>query len=137
MKGDPVHAYPRFLAFDRMEKGPLIVKATGQDGQNFKKRFGTLGLIGATTEINLRILGTIILVFLLVGSILVLWLFSLKKQVAAQTQSLELEIQERKKMETALGESKDKFLSLIANVPGYIAYVNADTLQYEAVNDFA
>jgi diguanylate cyclase (GGDEF)-like protein/PAS domain S-box-containing protein len=42
---------------------------------------------------------------------------------------------ERKQAEQALKESNDKLLSLVANVPGYIAYVNADTLQYEFVND--
>ena len=45
------------------------------------------------------------------------------------------DITEQKKAEQALMESNIKFLSLANNISGYIAYVNADTLQYEFVND--
>jgi PAS domain S-box-containing protein len=45
------------------------------------------------------------------------------------------DITERKQAEEALQESNNKFHSLVANIPGYIAYVNATTLQYELVND--
>ncbi len=135
LKGDPVQDYSHFLVFDRMEKGHIKEKALGQDDKILKKWFGPLGSIGVTAEIFLRTLGAIILGFFLAGSIFVLLLFLLKKQVAVRTKYLELEIQERKKVEKALRESNDKFLSLIANAPGYIAFVNADTLRYEAVNN--
>jgi len=45
------------------------------------------------------------------------------------------DITEQKKAELALMESNFKFLSLANNISGYIAYVNADTMQYEFVND--
>lgn len=35
----------------------------------------------------------------------------------------------------ALKESNDRFLGLAKNIPGYIAYINANTLQYEYVNE--
>lgn len=38
-------------------------------------------------------------------------------------------------MEHALKESIDKFMSLADNITGYIAYINADSLHYEFVND--
>jgi len=42
---------------------------------------------------------------------------------------------ESKRQEAALRASNDKFESLVANTPGHIAYVNADTLHYEFVNE--
>ncbi|MFH0995043.1 MAG: transporter substrate-binding domain-containing protein [Pseudomonadota bacterium] len=45
------------------------------------------------------------------------------------------DITERKRAEQDLKESNTKFMSLVGNVPGYIAYVNAETLHYEFVND--
>jgi PAS domain S-box-containing protein len=44
-------------------------------------------------------------------------------------------ITERKLAEEALNEINDKFLHLASNVPAYLAYVNADTLTYEFVNN--
>ena len=41
---------------------------------------------------------------------------------------------ERKRAEKSLMEINDKFLRLADNINGHIAYVNADTLQYEFVN---
>jgi len=40
----------------------------------------------------------------------------------------------RKKAEEALSESNKKFMTLANLLPAYIAYVNADTLEYEFVN---
>jgi PAS domain S-box-containing protein len=45
------------------------------------------------------------------------------------------DITERKLAEVALKESSNKIRSLAENIPGYVAYVNADTLKYEFVND--
>lgn len=42
---------------------------------------------------------------------------------------------ECKRVEKVLKESNDKFIGLVSSIPGYIAYVNANTLQYEFVND--
>ncbi len=39
--------------------------------------------------------------------------------------------------EQALMEINDKFLTLADNISGYIAYINANTLQYEFVNNIA
>lgn len=56
------------------------------------------------------------------------WYKDLAGEVAKRTDELSL-------ANLALTKSNEKFLSLVANTPGYIAYVNADTLQYEFVND--
>ncbi len=55
----------------------------------------------------------------------------LEKRVAALEQA---EFDHQEALE-ALKESNNRFLHLAANVPAYFAYVNADTLVYEFVND--
>lgn len=56
---------------------------------------------------------------------------SLKKRI----QELEKSDAEHKQEEKTLKENNDKFLNLASTIPGNIAYVNANTLQYEFVND--
>lgn len=45
------------------------------------------------------------------------------------------DVTEQKMAEQALKKSNNNFATLVANIPGYVAYVNADTLHYEFVND--
>ena len=45
-----------------------------------------------------------------------------------------VEITDRKKAQAALEESTAKIVTLVNNVPGYVAFVNAATLKYEFVN---
>ena len=45
-----------------------------------------------------------------------------------------VEITDQKIAENALRESNDKILGIVNSVPGYVAFVNADTLVYEFVN---
>ena len=54
--------------------------------------------------------------------------------VGERTRELERELAERRRAEEALRENNSKFLSLADNLPGYMAYINADTLCYEFVN---
>jgi len=56
---------------------------------------------------------------------------TLKKRI----QELELSCAEHKMVEQTLKENNCKFMSLASTIPGNIAYVNANTLQYEFVND--
>ena len=107
-----VEAYKRPFSFavkdgnqavlERLNQGMSIVKATGQYDEIYKKWFGALEPVGVTNEIFLKYLGGIVLAFLLIGAILLIWSFSLRKQVTARTRSLETEIQERKQAEKAL-----------------------------------
>lgn len=46
-----------------------------------------------------------------------------------------LDITKRKKAEEELGRKNEQFLKISSNVPGYLAYVDAETLKYEFVND--
>ncbi len=114
-----VEAYNRPFSFavkdgnqavlERLNQGLSIVKATGQYDEIYKKWFGAFEPQGVSTKVLLIDLGWIILVSLLIGGVLLLWLLTLRKQVAARTRSLELEMQERMLAENSLRESEDKF----------------------------
>ena len=114
-----VEAYHRPFSFavkegnqavlERLNQGLSIVKATGQYDEIYKKWFGALEPQGVSTKVLLVNLGWIILISLLIGGVLLIWVLTLRKQVAVRTQALELEIQERKQAEIDLSESEDKF----------------------------
>ena len=59
----------------------------------------------------------------------------LEAELIIANKELAIQITERKQSELALKESNNIFISLTNLIPVYIAYVNADTLQYEFVND--
>ena len=54
--------------------------------------------------------------------------------VGERTRELERELRERRRAEEALRENNTKFLSLADNLPGFMAYIDAQTLCYEFVN---
>jgi chromosome segregation ATPase len=60
------------------------------------------------------------------------------KELELELSNLKSSMKETKELanqkEQVLMEINDKFLSLADNISGYIAYVNANTLQYEFVN---
>lgn len=58
-----------------------------------------------------------------------------KQNLEIANKNLSDEIEERKRAKVAEMDINKKFLSLASNMPGYVAYVNAQTLHYEFVND--
>ncbi len=120
---------------ERLSQGLSIIKSTGQYQEIYKKWFGTVEPPGLSRKTIIKYIALSAAVFLIIALGLILWTLSLRKQVALRTEKLATEIQDRKRAEEALQESNDKFLILASNIPAYIAYVNADTLQYEFVND--
>jgi len=143
-----VEAYNRPFSFavkegnqailERLNQGMSIVKATGQYDEIYKKWFGTLEPIGVTNEIFLKYLGGIILVFLLIGAVLLLWSYSLRKQVAERTRSLEMEIQERKWAEGALKENASLLRTVAENYPNsYVSIIEKDlTIGFTSGQEF-
>ncbi len=132
-----VEAYNRPFSFavkegnqailERLNQGMSIVKAKGQYDEIYKQWFGTLEPGGATNEQFLKVLGGTILAFLLIGAVLLLWSFSLRKQVAARTKSLEMEIQERKQTEESLKESESLLRAVAENYPNsYVSIIEKD-----------
>lgn len=139
-----VEAYHRPFSFavkegnqavlERLNQGLSIVKTTGQYDEIYKKWFGAFEPQGISTEILLIDLGWIILVALLIGGVLLIWLGTLRKQVAVRTEALELEIQERKQAEIALRESEERFRSYF-NLPLAGRAITSPSKGWLEVND--
>lgn len=139
-----VEAYNRPFSFavkddnqavlERLSQGMSIVKATGQYDEIYKKWFGTLEPRGLSMVIVLSYFGGAILASILIGVILLLWSFSLRKQVAARTKSLEIEIQERKQAEESLQESEERFKTMFMQAPLGIALIDSHSGHIHEVN---
>jgi PAS domain S-box-containing protein len=132
-----VEAYNRPFSFavkngnqamlERLNQGMSIIKATGQYDEIYKKWFGALEPVGAYNEILMKYLRVIMLALALIGVILLLWTFLLRRQVAARTQSLKMEIKEHKQAEVALRESETLLRAMAENYPNsYISIVEKD-----------
>lgn len=125
-----VEAYNRPFSFavrkgdqevlERLNQGLIIVKATGQYDQIYQKWFGTFEPPGLSAATILKYLGWIILLFSVIGATLLLWSFSLRKQVASRTRSLEMEMQERRQVEVSLRESEERFRSFVSTSQEWI-----------------
>jgi PAS domain S-box-containing protein len=94
---------------ERLSQGLSIIKSTGQYQEIYKKWFGALEPTGLSWETVIKYIGAILVIFLLIGSGLILWTVSLRKQVSLRTKKLAVEIQERKQAEEALREGEEKY----------------------------
>jgi len=124
-----VEAYNRPFSFavkngnqailESLNQGMSIIKATGQYDEIYKKWFGMLEPSGTHNEILIKYISEIFLAFTLIGVLLLLWTFLLRRQVAARTKSLNMEIQEHKRADDALRETNAYLENLLnyANAP--------------------
>jgi len=115
---------------ERLSQGLSIVKASDQYSSIYKKWFGALEPPGFSLRTVLKYIGGIILAFILIGSVLLLWSFSLKRQVALRTKSLGEEIEERKQAQVELKESEDKFRSFAEQSLVGIYLISDDVFNY-------
>jgi len=109
---------------EKLSQGLLIAKKSDQYSKIYEKWFGALEPPGLSLRTVLKYIGGIILVFIVIGSILLLWSFSLRKQVALRTRALEEEIAERRQAEEGLRESEEKYRSLVESTQDSIYVVN-------------
>jgi len=100
---------------ERLSQGLSIVKASDQYSNIYKKWFGALEPSGLSLRTILKYIGGMILAFTMIGSVLLLWSFSLRRQVALRTRALEEEIVERKHAEEELLESEKKYRDIFDN----------------------
>ena len=124
-----VEAYNRPFSFavkngnqavlERLNQGMIIIKTEGKYDEIYKNWFGALEPGGLYNDVFLKYLGYVILGLVLIGALLLIWTFLLRKQVAVRTRSLTMEMQERKQAEEALRESNDYLENLFnyANAP--------------------
>ena len=101
---------------ERLSQGLSIVKTSDQYNNIYKKWFGALAPPGFSLRTVLKYIGGIVLVFITIGSVLLLWSFSLRRQVALRTRALEEEIAERKQAEAALRESEEKYRTILESI---------------------
>ena len=112
---------------ERLGQGLSIVKTSNQYRNIYEKWFGALEPPGVSLRIVLKYIGGIILVFIVIGSVLLSWLFSLKRQVALRTRTLNEEITERKQAEEAVRESEQQYRSLVESTEDSIYLVDRNS----------
>lgn len=105
---------------ERLTQGLSIVKTSDQYSAIYTKWFGTLEPKSLTLRATLKYVIGVIVALTLIGSILLLWSFSLRKQVALRTKTLEGEITERKRIEHELRKSRENYRTVVEDMPAMI-----------------
>ncbi|MFO7828313.1 MAG: transporter substrate-binding domain-containing protein [Bacteroidales bacterium] len=111
----------------QINDGLQIVKATGEYDELYEKWFGVYEKRDVKTQV-LKIIAWILFPFLLVLGAILIWSWSLRKQVASKTSELQNELSERKKAENQLIHEKALMNSMINSIPDLIFYKNKDNI---------
>ncbi|MFP4025057.1 MAG: transporter substrate-binding domain-containing protein [Thiohalospira sp.] len=122
---------PQLLA--QINDGLQIVKATGEYDRIYDKWFAVYEKKDIKTQV-LKIIAWILFPFLLVLGAILIWSWSLRKQVANKTSELQKELSERKKAEIQLIHEKSLMNSMINSIPDLIFYKNKQNV-YLGCND--
>ena len=101
---------------EKLSQGLSILKASGQYDNLYKKWFGALEPPGFSLSTVLKYIGGIILGFMVIGSVLVLWTISLRRQVVSRTAALEEEMAEHHQAQEALRKSEEKYRSILDSI---------------------
>ncbi len=110
----------------RFSEGLAIIKKTDQMKAIYDAWLGVLEPRGVPKVTIFKYVGLSLLVFLLIVAGSVVWVRTLRSQVAQRTKDLEEEISDRKRVEGALRESEKKFSTLFQASPVYIAFTALD-----------
>lgn len=105
----------------QINDGLQIIKTTGEYDKIYDKWFG----VYEKSEIRLQVLktiGWIVFPILFVLFWILVWSYSLRKQVASKTYELQKELNERKKAENQLIQEKSLMNSMINSIPDLIFY---------------
>ncbi|MBF0396366.1 MAG: transporter substrate-binding domain-containing protein [Desulfobacterales bacterium] len=102
-----------YLLLSRFTEGLFILNQTGEYRKLYEKWFGLPEQGDISLKYILKYFLGIIITFIFIGLILLLWSFSLRKQVAFRTKSLEIEIQERRLAEDKLLEQRERLSAII------------------------
>jgi len=114
--GSPIEDYTRAFCFavkdgdvklvTLLNDGLNIIKATGQYDEIYDKWFGALESKTIDWRLILKIIFFAVTIFLILLTVSFAWSLSLKKQVAQRTKELQIEINERKRIEIDLRNAK-------------------------------
>ena len=122
---------PELLA--QINDGLQIVKATGEYDQIYEKWFSIYKKTDIRNQV-FRIITLLLVPFLVILFSVLVWSWSLKKQVALKTSELQDELNERKKAEQQLIHEKSLLNSMINAIPDLIFYKNKNNI-YLGCND--
>jgi PAS domain S-box-containing protein len=111
---------------ESLSQGLSIVEATGKYRSVYAKWFGVIEGHAVSWKPIIRYGLGIVAVFTLIGLALLLWVVTLRKQVALRTKTLEMEILERNKIEKALRESEKRFRAIFDNAGVGIDLLDAE-----------
>jgi PAS domain S-box-containing protein len=122
-----------------LEEGLEAVRATGLYQEIYHEWFGAISAGGPVwAELALWLVPVAAVVLLLIG-VLLLWSWSMQRQVALRTRELKREIEERREAELALRDSEDRFRRIVEDQTEFIVrwrpdgtrtYVNRSYARY-------
>ncbi len=124
---------PELLA--QINDGLQILKSTGEYNQIYNKWFGFYEKSDIRTQV-FRIIIWLLVPFLILLFIILIWSWSLRKQVASKTSELQNELNERKNAEQQLIHEKSLLSSMINAIPDLIFYKNKDNIYLGCNNAF-
>lgn len=105
----------------QLNDGLQIIKATGEYDLIYDKWFGIYEKSDIKTKVY-TIIAWILIPFGFILISIIFWSWSLRKQVAAKTSELQLELHERKRAEEELIKEKSLLNSMINSIPDLIFY---------------
>lgn len=117
----------------QLNDGLQIIKSTGEYDKIYEKWFSIYEKADIKSQV-LKLLFWIIIPFLLLLLSILVWSWSLRKQVASKTSELQKELADRKKAEHQLIQEKALLNSMINSIPDLIFYKNKNNI-YIGCND--
>ena len=105
----------------QINDGLQIIKTTGEYDKIYEKWFGVYEKTDIRSQV-LKTIGWVLIPILFVLFWILVWSYSLRKQVASKTSELQKELNERKKAENQLIQEKALMDSMINSIPDLIFY---------------
>lgn len=111
----------------QLNDGLQIIKSTGEYDKIYEKWFGVYEKTDIRSRVY-RIIAWILLPILLILFAILIWSYSLRKQVSLKTAELQNELNERKRAEQQLIQEKSLMNSMINSIPDLIFYKNQNNV---------
>jgi PAS domain S-box-containing protein len=111
----------------QLNNGLQIIKSTGEYDRIYEKWFSIYEKADIKSQV-LKLLFWIIIPFLILLLSILVWSWSLRKQVASKTSELQKELTDRKKAEHQLIQEKALLNSMINSIPDLIFYKNKNNI---------
>lgn len=117
-----------------INEGLSIIKTTGTYDEIYQKWFKAYEGDPSVFQDAIRFAGLALVPLMAIVTLSLAWSWSLKRQVKLKTQALETELQERRKTETALSQSEERYRRLTDNARDMIYRMSLKDRSFEYVN---